>query len=91
MGGQLLASKVVRRIDPVYPALARQARISGEVILQVLIDEEGSVSDIKVLAGHPLLREAAARAVLQWRYSPTLLNGEPVPVAGTVTVVFRLK
>jgi len=90
VGGNVLASRVVHRIEPEYPEIARRARISGAVVLHVLIDEEGSVADLKVLSGHPLLREAAVRAVSQWKYSPTLLNGEPVPVSGTVTIDFKL-
>jgi protein TonB len=54
------------------------------------VDEEGSVSTLKVLSGHPLLVDAALQAVKQWRYSPTVMNGEPVPVIATVTVIFRL-
>jgi len=56
----------------------------------VTVDEEGNVSDIKVTNGHPLLNDAAKTAVAQWKYSPTLLNGEPVPVIATVTVIFKL-
>jgi protein TonB len=83
-------SKLIRRVDPDYPYMARLARVSGTVILQVTVDEEGSVSDIKVLQGHPPLRDEAVRAVWLWKYSPTLLNGEPVPVTATVTIIFRL-
>ena len=84
-------SKLVHRVDPVYPDLARRARISGVVILEVTVDEEGNVADIRVLRGHPLLDEEAVRAVRQWKYSPTLLSGEPVPVIATVTVIFNLR
>jgi TonB family protein len=63
--------------------------VSGVVILQVVVDENGMVESIKVLRGHPLLDEAAVDAVKQWRYSQTLLNGEPVPVVATVTVIFN--
>jgi protein TonB len=58
------------------------------VILTVVVDEEGNVSDIKVVRGHPLLKDAAVEAVRQWKYSPTLLNGEPIQVTATVTVNF---
>jgi protein TonB len=84
-------SKLIRRVDPVYPELARRARVSGVVILEVTVNEEGTVADVRVLRGHPLLDEEAVRAVRQWRYSPTLLSGEPVPVIATVTVVFNLR
>jgi len=91
MGGDVLQSKLVKKIVPEYPPLAKQARVSGSVVLQVNVDEDGNVVDIRVLSGHPLLEEAAVGAVRQWKYSPTLLNGEPVPVVATVTVVFNLK
>ncbi len=90
MGGNVQESKLIKRVDPVYPQMARIARVSGTVILQVIVDEEGNVSEVKVLQGNPLLTEEAVRAVSQWKYSPTLLNGEPVPVTATVTVNFTL-
>jgi protein TonB len=91
VGGKVLESRLINRVVPEYPALARQARVSGTVILQVNVDEEGNIFDVRILSGHPLLEEAAVRAVRQWKYSPTLLNGEPVAVVATVTVVFNLK
>ena len=86
-----MASKLVRKVEPLYPHLAKISRVQGVVILQVTVDEEGSVSDIRVLRGHPLLDDAAVQAVQQWKYSPTFLNGEPVPVTATVTVIFSLR
>jgi protein TonB len=91
VGGNVQESKLIKKVEPVYPELAKRARVSGVVILQVTVDEEGSVTELKVLRGHPLLDEEAKRAVQQWKYSPTLLNGEPVPVIATVTVIFNLK
>jgi protein TonB len=91
VGGNVQESKLIRKIDPVYPELAKRARVTGRVILIVTVDEEGAVSDIRISSGHPLLNDAAVTAVKQWRYSPTLLNGEPVPVTATVTVFFNLK
>jgi periplasmic protein TonB len=91
VGGRVQASKLLSRVEPSYPELAKRARVSGIVVLEVAVDEEGSVYEVKVLQGHPLLVDAAVTAVRQWRYSPTLLNGEPVPVIATVTVVFNLK
>ena len=91
MGGNVQESKLIRRVAPVYPELAKRARVQGKVVLVVTVDEEGNVSDIRVSTGHPLLNEAAISAVKQWKYSPTLLNGEPVPVIATVTVIFNLK
>jgi periplasmic protein TonB len=84
------AAKVISRIQPVYPALAIQARIQGNVVLHAIIAKEGGVSELQVLSGHPLLVNAALAAVRQWRYSPTLLNGQAVEVETTITVSFVL-
>jgi TonB family protein len=89
VGGNVQESKLIQRVEPVYPELAKRARIVGKVTLVVTVNEEGFVSDVRVTSGHPLLNEAAVEAVRQWRYSPTLLNGEPVPVMTTVTCVFN--
>ncbi len=91
VGGTVQEAKLLRKVLPVYPEITMRARISGEVKLEVLIDEEGNVMEVKVLSGHVLLAEEAVRAVKQWKYSPTLLNGEPVSVVSTVTVIFQLK
>ncbi len=90
-GGDVQQSKLIRRVDPEYPPLALEARVSGEVIMDVRVDEEGNVVSIRVLKGHQLLVDAARNAVVQWKYSPTILNGEPVPVVATVTVIFTLR
>ncbi|MBN1566340.1 MAG: M56 family metallopeptidase [Acidobacteria bacterium] len=90
VGGNVAESRLIRRIEPVYPALALRTRVQGAVILTVWINEEGLVYETEVRSGHPLLQQAAVDAVRKWHYSPTLLNGEPVPVIATVTVVFRL-
>jgi protein TonB len=74
----------------VYPPLARQTRISGTVRLHAIIGKDGSVQQLEVLSGHPLLVQAALDAVRQWRYRPTLLNGEPVEVDTTIDVIFSL-
>jgi protein TonB len=74
----------------VYPPLARQTRISGTVRLHAIIAKDGTVQQLEVLSGHPLLVQAALDAVRQWRYQPTLLNGEPVEVDTTVDVIFSL-
>lgn len=91
VGGNVQESKLIRKVEPVYPELAKRARVSGVVILVVTVDEEGNVTDVRVTRGHPLLNDAATAAVKQWKYSPTTLNGEPVPVIATVTVIFNLK
>lgn len=84
-------SRLISQVDPVYPPLAITTRVSGRVILEAVIDEDGNVTNLTVLSGHPLLRNAAVEAVKQWKYSRTILNGEPVPVIATVTVIFTLK
>ena len=84
------AAKLISRVQPVYPSLAIQARIQGNVVLHAIIGREGEVSELQVLSGHPLLVNAALDAVRQWRYSPTLLNGQAVEVETTITVSFVL-
>ena len=91
VGGNVQNSKLIQKIDPSYPELAKRARVAGIVLLQVAVDEQGMVRDVKLIRGHPLLNQSAIDAVRQWRYSPTLLNGEPVPVIATVTVNFVLR
>lgn len=80
----------VVHVDPVYPAIAQQARVQGVVILEAIIDERGVVKSVTVLRSIPLLDPAAMDAVRQWRFTPARLNGEAVPVVMTVTVNFRL-
>lgn len=87
----LQASRLVHRVEPEYPELARRTGVQGMVLLQVTVNERGLVSRVDVLRGHRLLNQAAVDAVRQWRYSPTLLNDEPVPVVATVTVNFVLR
>jgi protein TonB len=91
IGGIVQESKLIHKVTPVYPPLAIKAHVSGSVILEALIDEEGNVTNLKSIKGHPLLDEAAIQAVSQWKYSPTILNGEPVQVIAVVTVVFQLR
>ena len=81
---------LIRKALPVYPALARSARIQGIVILQAIISKQGTIENLKVLAGHPLLAPAAIDAVRQWRYRPYVLNNEPVEVETQITVNFSL-
>jgi protein TonB len=90
VGGQIHPPRKLKNVDPVYSDLARQARVSGVVILEATISKDGRVTDVKILRGAPLLQDAAVDAVKQWVYSPTLLNGEPVAVIMTVTVNFRV-
>jgi protein TonB len=90
VGGQIKEPKKLKNVSPVYPDIAKQARVQGVVILECTISPQGKVTDVKVLRGIPLLDQAATDAVKQWVYTPTLLNGVPVPVIMTVTVNFKL-
>jgi TonB family protein len=81
----------VKSVNPVYPDIARQARVQGVIILECIISREGKVTRTRVLRGIPLLDAAAIEAVRQWEYTPTLVDGQPVPVVMTVTVNFRLR
>ncbi len=90
VGGNVQMANVTRKVSPAYPALARQARIQDDVILHVVIGTDGGIRDVRVVSGHPLLRQAALDAVRQWQYNPTLLNGEPVEVETDVDVNFVL-
>jgi protein TonB len=82
---------LLQSVDPVYPPLARQARIQGVVRFNVTIGKDGHVSNITLVSGHPLLVAAAKEALQQWIYRPTLLNGDPVEVTATVDVPFLLR
>jgi len=91
IGGNVLRSRLIKQVKPEYPELARRARVQGVVIMLVTVNEEGNVEDVQVSRGvHPLLDEAAVAAVKQWKYSPILLNGEPIKVSATVTVTFAM-
>jgi protein TonB len=90
IGGDVMEAKLMKRIMPVYPPLARQARISGTVRLEGVIARDGHVVNLQVHSGHPLLIGAAVDAVRQWVYRPTLLNGQPVEVIAPIQVHFTL-
>src|SRR5712692_6743814 len=81
---------LIKKVQPAYPPLARQARIQGQVVLQAEISKNGSIENLRLISGHPMLAPAAIEAVKQWRYKPYLLNGEPVAVETTVQVNFTL-
>jgi protein TonB len=91
IGGHLVAPKRVHAVEPVYPELARAARVSAILIVEALVGVDGRVKTVKVLRGHPLLDEPAIEAVQQWRYQPLLLNGQPTQFILTVTIVFNLR
>jgi protein TonB len=81
---------LIRKIQPAYPPLARQARIQGNVLLQAEISKEGTIENLRLISGHPMLAPAAIEAVKQWKYKPYILNGEPVEVDTQITVIFSL-
>jgi len=85
------APRKIKDVPPRYPVLAQQARVQGTVIVEAVIGVDGRVKETRVLQSVSLLDHAALEAVNQWVFSPTLLNGEPVPVVMTVTVEFRLR
>ena len=90
IGGQVQSAKLISRKDPVYPPMARQARVRGVVRVEASVGKDGKVTAVKVINGHPLLQQAAADAVKQWVYSPTLLNGQAVEFTTHVEVGFNL-
>jgi periplasmic protein TonB len=90
VGGRVQPPALLRQVQPVYPILAKQARVQGDVEIDSMIDQQGNVTEMKVVSGNPLLVTAALDAVRQWKYQPTLLNGQPIPVAMVVTVHFTL-
>src|SRR5229473_5698621 len=77
---------VIHRVEPVYPAIAKTARVQGTVVLQAVISKDGTIQNLHVVSGHPLLQGAAMDAVKQWRYRPYILNGDPVEVDTQVEV-----
>jgi len=81
---------LLRKIQPTYPPLARQARIQGSVLLQAEISKDGSIQNLRLISGHPMLAPAAIEAVKQWKYKPYILNGDPVEVETQITVNFTL-
>lgn len=80
----------IHRVEPTYPPLARSARVQGDVVLSAVIDTNGQIQNLVLVSGHPMLVPAAITAVKQWRYKPYLLNGQPVEVETTITVIFSL-
>jgi periplasmic protein TonB len=90
VGGDVQAAKLIRKVVPGYPALARQARVSGIVRLVGIVATDGTVRNLQLISGHALLTQAALDAVKQWIYQPTLLNGQPVEVIAPIDVIFTL-
>jgi protein TonB len=83
-------SQLIHRVQPAYPKLAQQVRVQGQVIFAAVISRTGTIENLQLVSGHPLLVLAARDAILQWRYKPTLLGGEPVEVVTNIVVNFTL-
>lgn len=90
VGGRVAEANLIRRVQPMYPPLAKSARVQGTVEFTATISKDGSIENLRLIRGHPLLVNAAQEAVLQWRYRPTLLNGQPVEVVTDIVVNFTL-
>jgi periplasmic protein TonB len=90
VGGNVREPKVVKLVEPKYPPVAVRARVQGVVVLEAIVTENGTVDRLKVISGPPLLVQAAVEAVQNWKYEPTILNGQPVPVILTAKVNFSL-
>ena len=90
VGGNVQPPRIIYRVNPDYPLLAHQAGIQGEVIISAVIDSHGNVVDMKVVSGPPLLYSAAMKALGQWKFEPTYLNGEPVAIKWNASVKFRI-
>jgi periplasmic protein TonB len=90
IGGHIRAPKPVFQPAPVYPVIARQARVAGVVVVDAILDEQGNVVEMKIVSGPPLLYQAAMDALKQWRYEPTYLNDTPISVQMIVNVMFQL-
>ena len=91
VGGNVQAARIVNQPKPVYPPLAKQARIQGTVRFTAIIGRDGTIQNLQLISGHPLLVPSAQEAVKQWKYQPTLLNGEPVEVITQIDVNFTLQ
>jgi periplasmic protein TonB len=90
VGGKVQEANLLKKVIPVYPPLARQARVAGTVELVGIIAKDGTIQQLQVVSGHPLLVKAALDAVRQWVYRPTLLNGQAVEVIAPISVIFTL-
>ena len=90
VGGQVAEANLIRRVQPLYPPLAKSARVSGTVEFSAVISKEGNIENLQLVRGHPLLVNAAREAVLQWKYKPTMLNGQAVEVVTSIIVNFTL-
>jgi protein TonB len=87
----VLNGKAISKPAPPYPPIAKAAHASGQVVVQIVVDESGKVISAHAVSGHPLLLQAAVQAAYQARFSPTLLSGQPVKVSGIITYQFNLQ
>lgn len=87
---RMLQGSLIRRVEPVYPSMARMARVQGPVVLEAIISKEGTMQNLRLISGHPMLVPAAIAAVSQWRYKPYILNGDAIEVETQITVNFVL-
>jgi periplasmic protein TonB len=90
VGGAVQSASLIKKVTPEYPAIAKSAHVSGTVILHAIISKDGSIEKLEYVSGPPLLMASAMSAVKEWKYRPTMLNGQPVEVDTTVQVVFSL-
>jgi protein TonB len=90
VGGNVQAANLLKKATPTYPALAKSARIQGTVRFTAIIGKDGTIQNLTLVSGHPMLVQSATDAVKQWVYRPTLLNGEPVEVITQIDVNFTL-
>lgn len=90
VGGNVEAASLINKVTPIYPPIAKTAHVSGTVVLHAIISKDGSIQELQYVSGPPLLMKSAMDAVKEWRYKPTMLNGDPVEVDTTIDVVFTL-
>src|SRR5262249_29859167 len=88
--GSVLQGQAIRRVEPIYPNAAKQARISGSVVVELTVDECGKAINARAISGHPLLADAAMKAALEWRFTPTRVDGTRIKVIGAITFNFHL-
>jgi protein TonB len=91
VGGDVKPARLISSTPPLYPTLAKTQRVSGNVVIDALIDATGRVTTMKIVSGPTLLHQAAMDALRQWKYQPATLDGKPVPMHLTVSIQFRLE
>ena len=91
VASEIQEAKLITRIEPQYPVLAKQIHLEGTVVIRAIVAKDGTVESAEVLRGHPWFAKAALDAILRWQYRPTLLNGQPVEVETLITVIFKMQ